>query len=348
MNLTSKIAKILEDLQLDLHQKTVLTECATGAYAITPVLACLAGAEVYAYGRDTKYGTFEDAQIEIEYLLQHFPEGAGKVHFIEALTPEIIQKADIITNSGHLRPLSNEKLQYAKKGVVLPLMYENWEFREQDLDLPFCKQHNIPVAGTNERHPDVDVFNYLGDMALKFIFDAGLCLYKNTFILICNNDFGGYIAKVLAKNCAKLGIIDKVENKKNYTLGEHCVWLSDYPHVEVPAEFREAEAIIYTASPFNEVLLGGSGKSICLTTLQEQFSAPYLLRYAGDIDTTLCNLLDIDYYPAQVKSGHMGIIPSEIGDDAIYRLQGGGLKVGELMLRQETHYKNQMIAEILL
>jgi hypothetical protein len=348
MNLKGKITQILQDLQLDLKQKVVLTECATGAYAITPVLACLAGAEVYAVGKDTHFGTFGQAKQAVENLLSLFPEKAGKVYFVEELTSEILAKADIITNSGHLRPLDAQKLEYTKKGVVIPLMYENWEFRSQDLDLAFCQEHHILVAGTNERHPDVDVFNYLGDMALKFIFDAGLCLYQNTFVLICNNDFGGYIAKILAKNCQKLGIIDKTENKEHYANIENCEWLSDYPKIDVPQEFRKAEAIIYTAYPFDTVLLGEADKPIPLSKLVEQFEAPYLLRYAGDIDAKLCDKLKIAYYPKEVKSGHMGIIPSEIGNDAVYRLQGGGLKVGELMLKHETHYKHELLAQMLV
>ena len=132
------------------------------------------------------------------------------------LTPEIIAKADIITNSGHLRPLNSEKLQHCKKGVVIPLMYEAWEWRDADLDIEFCKKNGIVVGATNERHPDVDVFNYLGDMALKMIFDAGLCPYKNSFILLCNNDFGPFIAKVLSKVCGALGVCDTAEHRASY------------------------------------------------------------------------------------------------------------------------------------
>ena len=91
---------------------------------------------------------------------------------------------------------------------MIPLMYEAWEWRDADLELAFCKKNGIVVGATNERHPDVDVFNYLGDMALKMIFDAGLCPYKNSFILLCNNDFGPFIAKVLSKVCGSFGVCD--------------------------------------------------------------------------------------------------------------------------------------------
>jgi hypothetical protein len=43
---------------LDLSRVTVLTEAATGAYSVTPVLAALAGAQtVFAYARDSRHGS---------------------------------------------------------------------------------------------------------------------------------------------------------------------------------------------------------------------------------------------------------------------------------------------------
>ena len=82
--------------------------------------------------------------------------------------------------------------------LVIPLMYEAWEWRDADMDINYIRKRGFKIGATNERHPDVDVFNYLGDMALKQIFDAGICAYKNKFILLCNNDFGPFIAKVLS------------------------------------------------------------------------------------------------------------------------------------------------------
>ena len=123
------------------------------------------------------------------------------IHLIDQLNPEIITQADIITNSGHLRPLNEAILKHAKDEVVIPLMYEAWEWRDADMDINYIRKRGIKIGATNERHPHVDVFNYLGDMAVKQIFDSGICPYKNKFILLCNNDFGPFIAKVVAGIC---------------------------------------------------------------------------------------------------------------------------------------------------
>ena len=50
----------IERCQLQLDNLTVLTEAATGAYAVTPVIAAIAGAKkVFAIARSSRYGTLE-------------------------------------------------------------------------------------------------------------------------------------------------------------------------------------------------------------------------------------------------------------------------------------------------
>ena len=47
---------------LDLSGLTVLTEAASGAYVVTPVLAAMAGADVYALAAGTAYASSEEIQ----------------------------------------------------------------------------------------------------------------------------------------------------------------------------------------------------------------------------------------------------------------------------------------------
>ena len=331
-----KILAAVKRLELDLTGKVVLTEAATGAYTVTPIIAALAGAKVYAFTKDTKYGSVSEVREQTYKLLKEFSINESQLVIIDELTPEIIAEADIITNSGHLRPLNEDKLKYAKPGAVIPLMFEAWEWREADLDLDFCKDNNIKVGATNERHPDVDVFSYLGDMALKMIFDAGLCPYKNNFILMCNNDFGPFIAKVLSKVCANLGVCDTAVNKVNYE-GVKIDWLGDFPKLEVTDKYKKCDAVIFTAYPFEKIWIGENNTPISINLLKEQLDNPFILRYAGNISEEDCNDT-INFYPKHVAAGHMGIIPSEIGWDPVIRLQSGGLKVGEMLISNNFDY----------
>ena len=53
-------AQLVRDMKLDLSGLTTLTECASGPYAFTAVIARLAGAEVHAVGRDSRFGAHAD------------------------------------------------------------------------------------------------------------------------------------------------------------------------------------------------------------------------------------------------------------------------------------------------
>lgn len=341
----NKIEEAVKRLELDLAGKVVLTEAATGAYIVTPVLAALAGAEVYAFTKSTRYGTVEEVKKNTTDLLAEFGDRDLKLTVIDKLTPEIIAKADIITNSGHLRPLDSTKLQYAKDNVVIPLMYEAWEWRDADLDIEHCKKRGIVVGATNERHPGVDVFNYLGDMALKMIFDAGMCPYKNKFILVCNNDFGPFIAKVVSRVCEALAVCDTEANRHKYD-GMDIDWIGNFPDIDIPEKYRNSEAVIFTAYPFDKSWIGDENLPIPVRKISEGAPGALLLRYAGDIDESYCSDR-VGFYPAHVHSGHMGILPSAIGNDPITRLQSGGLKVGELLLKRQTQYQGINLVDLI-
>ena len=344
-NIVTELLQAIKRLSLDLKGKTVLTEGATGHYAVTPVLAALAGAQVYAFAKDSSYGSVQDVKNQVEALGSLFDDVNERIEVITSLEPTIIGSADIITCSGHLRPLDFDKLQHAKSSVVVPLMFEKWEYRAQDLDLDYCKRKDIPVGGTNERHSDVGVFEYLGAMAEKLMADAEVSLQGNKFILICNNDFGRFIAKYLVGKCAGLAVCSSSTEKEAY-LKLGADWIGDFPEFDIPEAYKDAEGVIFTAYPFTEKWIGPKD-IISISKLKEQLSNPKIFRFAGDVDEQYCLAHQTLLYPANVKSGHMGVLPSAVGIEPIIRLQSGGLKVGELMLRRETSHNNEELVQYL-
>lgn len=343
--LIDKLVRQVETLKLNLKGKTVLTEAASGAYIVTPVIAALAGAKVFAFSKNTRYGKVEDIFSSTMELAKQFGKFPLDIQCTETLSPQIVAQADLITNSGHLRPLNESVLRHAKDGVVIPLMYEAWEWRDEDMDIDYIKRRGFQIGATNERHPDIDVFSYLGDMAMKQIFDAGICPYKNKFVLLCNNDFGPYIARVLAKNCDGLAVIDKDEHQDRYNEDE-IDWIGGFPNLNLPQSYRNAEAVLFTAYPFNETWIG-EDSPIRIEQIQSQLADPFILRYAGDLDETLLQNRGVRFFPLHVQSGHMAILPSAIGFDPIIRLQSGGLKAGEAMLTGQYEYRNLKIVDIL-
>jgi hypothetical protein len=332
MNLGMNLNKIIhrnDELKLNLSRKTVLTEAATGAYSATAIAAALAGAKVYALAKNTRYGAVED----IRRLFSKLPLSSDAIDItvIEDISTALLSEIDIVTNSGHLRPIGDKFVKSLKPGAVIALMYEAWELRSSDIDLKSCKTNNIKVVATNERHNSVGVFDYLGDMAIKLILDSGLSLNRNKYILVSNNDFGPYIAATLSKVVSHLGIIDTMENRDKYDYSENVQYICGFNEFKVPGEYRDTEGVIFNAYPFEKAWIGN--EKSCLIhpqQLKNQLTLPVVLRFAGDINTADLDLHHVKYYPTFVTSGHMGIIPSEVGYDPIIRLQCGSLKAAEL------------------
>ena len=339
-----KIKRQNDLLELDLKNKTVITEAATGPYFVTPFIAAMAGAEVTAFVKDTKYGRSDEVISMNEKIRNEFLSDSV-INFTDILDENILQRADIITNSGHLRPLDENKLKYVKSECVIPLMYEAWEFRASDLDIQFCKKNNIKTGATNERHHFVEVFKYLGDMGIKLILDSGLSLYKNKFVLICNNDFGPYIANALIKTCENVGVIDYPERIHLYD--KDIDHIGVFPDLNIPEKYKDSEGIIFTAYPFDNNFSGTKGSEIEADKLLTEFNEPFVLRFAGDIDTEALTAADIPFYPEEVKKGHMGILPSDIGFDPVIKLQSGGLKAAQLMMEGKTHYRDELLVEMM-
>src|SRR5579859_4071324 len=200
----------IQRCKLDLRGSVVLTEAATGPYVVTPILAAMAGAErVFALTRATRHGTVEEVRDETLSLARL--EGVEeRVLVLTERDPSLFASADIVTNSGHVRPIGPELLGRMKDTAVIALMYEAWEFRPEDLDLAACARYGIVVGGTNERHPDIDVFSYLGILTVKLLLDAGVAVYGGSVLLLCDNPFGSFIERGLRGAGATVDLLDRL------------------------------------------------------------------------------------------------------------------------------------------
>jgi hypothetical protein len=292
---------------LDLSGAVVLTEAASGAYAVTPVLAALAGARVFALTRATAYGTVD----EIAGATDRLGRIAGVKQAITIVTErsaDLVSQADIITNSGHVRPLDATMLSWSRPAVVVPLMYEAWELRESDVDLAACAARSIPVAGTNERHPDVDVFSFLGIMAVKLLLDAGIPTYGSRVLVLCDNDFESFITRGLRQAGAEVDVAAAV--------GEGGAEAYD--------------AVLVALRPRARNVLAPDDASL----IARRWPGAVVAQYWGDVDRRALEAEGVPVWPREAPMpGHMGILPSAVGPEPIVRLQAGGLKVGEILSR---------------
>jgi hypothetical protein len=296
----------IERNELSLEGRTVLTEAATGAYIVTPVLAAMAGADVYALAAATAYA----ASAELRDATLELAELAGvcdRIRIVGEKSAGVVGEADIVTNSGQVRPIDAAMVARMKPFSVVPLMYESWEFRCSDVDLEACRARNIAVAGTNERHQAVDVFSFLGPMAVKQLHDAGIAVYGSRVVLLCDNAFAPFITEGLRNVGAE---VSEARRLSRDVLDEHC------------------DAVLLARQP-------GAGRDLStaeVRVLSELAPGAVLVQYWGDADRSALAAAGVPTWPEHPpRVGHMGVLPSAVGPEPVIRLQAGGLKVGQLL-----------------
>jgi hypothetical protein len=308
--LATLIEQAVERLRLDFSGLTVLTEAASGTYVVTPLIAAAAHADrVYALTRSTRYGTVE--QVTDQTMAQARLMGLqSRIEIITEKMPAIIAAADVITNTGHLRPIDAAMIAHMKPTAVVPLMYEAWEFRPGDVDLDACRARGILFAGTNECHSGIDMFSFLGIMAVQQLLEAGVCPYLSSVLLLCDNAFCPYIERGLRAAGARVDV---------------CADLSAL------ASGATYDAIVCAMTPRPEPVLDGRHAAV----IAEQYPGCVVTQYWGDIDREALERAGVLMWPpAAPPRGHMGMLPSGPGPEPVVRLQSGSLKVGEVLARR--------------
>jgi hypothetical protein len=324
--------------RLSLADLTVLTEAASGAYMVTPVLAALAGARVLALACANAYATADEIR-DCTMELAELAGVSGRIQLIHDKSPDHVGTADIVTNSGQVRPIDAATIGRMKPSAVIPLMYESWEFRASDVDLPACRARGIAVAGTNERHPDVGMFSYLGIMAVKQLHDAGIAVYGSRIVLLCDNPFSPFIVSSLRNGGAE---VVEARRLTADVLAAPCdaVLLALRPGPDAAAGGPGRSSAAAGGPGQSSAAAGGPGQSSTVLGAAEcellAALAPgtVLVQYWGDVDREALSAAAVPVWPPKPPSaGHMGVLPSAVGPEPIVRLQAGGLKVGELLAR---------------
>ena len=304
--LAALIEAAVERCRLDLTGKVVLTEAACGPYVVTPILAACAGAEhVYATTKSTAHGTVEEVFAQTFEVAQ-LVGVQDRIEIVSGRSPAIVAQADIITNSGHVRPIDREMIGWMKPSAVVSLMYEAWEFRSGDVDLDACRERRIRVGATNERHPDIDMFSFLGPMAVKLLFDAHVAVYRSSILLLCDNPFSGFILSGLQHAGATVDVAESV----------------------AAAPEKRYDAIVVALQPRDQPVVSAADAHL----ISCNWPGAVVGQFWGDIDRVALDALDVPLWPEMSPhAGHMAILPSAIGPEPVIRLQAGGLKVGELL-----------------
>jgi hypothetical protein len=303
--LSRLISEAVDRCALDLSGARVLTEAATGAYVVTPVIAAVSGARVVALTADSRYGTV--GQVKAATMALATQLGVNdRILITTRREAEHFAAADVITNSGHVRPIVGKLAATVRRDAVLSLMFESWEAQvgRLDIDVDVLRDRGVQIAGTNERHPHVDVFSYLGPMAVAALADAGVSAYRSRIAVLCDNAFRDYVVDGLKAAGAEVDAAASFDGLS-----------SDYP-----------DALLVALQPTGASVLSVGD----LYRIGTSWPDCVLVQFWGDIDRGQCPMA---CWPVVAPpAGHMGVLPSRLGPEPIVRLQAGGLKVAQVLL----------------
>jgi len=316
---------LVEKLGLDLRGLRVLTECASGAYAYTALLARLAGAEVTALGRDSSYGTLE----ENRSLLLSLAERCGLRDGLRVCRRdelEISPAYDIVTNSGFVRPVDARILQALKPTAVVCLMWETWELRPGEIDMEACRHAGIPVIGTNEHFHLTDMYRYPGLLSLRLLFDMQIETANSELVLIGGNLTG----RLIAEMWERIGLSFDWYTLNGNERRERC-W--KFSGLERLLQKKHIDAVI-CAEHKDKFLVAGKDAPLRFSALKEKFP---LLRWghlAGLIDAEELKSSGLFHHPERIMPfGYMSYSTDHLGPAPVLELNAAGLKVGEIAAR---------------
>jgi len=307
-------------LDLDLRGLTVLTEAATGPFSLTASLAALAGAErVYILARSGPHGSVDQAVSETVSAAAVF-RCSERVTVLASRDDPRVGEADLITNLRGVRPLDKLFIARLKPTAVIPLMFESWEFRPDDLDLPACRARGIIVLGTNESDPRVDVLSYVGPVVLKLLLEAGIELLHSKVLVLGS----GVFAEIASSSLRSAGA--EVHNFRVTDCGQ----LTESKSRNI---LGSADALL-VAEHVDRMLLIGEKRGLDPITVAEANPGLVVVHLAGNVDRKSVVDAGLTAYPTVfAPPGYMSVTTAYCGPAPLIRLHCAGLKVGEIAAR---------------
>jgi hypothetical protein len=312
------VYQAIEKFSLDLSNLTVLTEAASGYYCLTPIIAGLANAEsVFAITRDSRFGLASEISDSTKKIAHRFGV-ESKISILVKKDDPKIGSADIVTNLGFVRPIDKDFLMKLKKTVVIPLMWETWEYRPEDLDLEQCRIMGIPVLGTNEHDPRLRTMEYVGHLALKMLYSQDVEVFMSKIVVLGSGEFGAQISTTIQ------------------SVGAHVVSIISDNTSTIDSEFikdsvKTADAMVVAEHHNRNILIGPDG-AIDPHALYKYNPTLCIVHICGGIDQKSIIKAGLRIVPNDIaKPGFMTLGTDYLGPKPLIDLHTAGLKIGELM-----------------
>jgi hypothetical protein len=294
--------------QINLQGKTLLTEAATGNYVCTPIIAAMAGAKVYAIAKESKYGTIAQIKNEVSSIAKCL-KVEKKISIIKNLNEISLSGMDIVTNTGFVRPINKSLIDRLKPDCVIPLMWEPWEFRQEELDLDYAISKGIKVYGTNEADVRLQTMYYIGLTVLYFLLKEKRSPLST---------------KVLVIGCERFNnAIEVVLKKQGYPV--KCLLTDFYNRIDI----NEYDTIVIAEHTNAKLIIGDNSEALIKNS--DLGKDHLIIHIAGNVDFSSNQY---HRYPEKPASfGYMSYTADFIDQLAVIDLHAAGLKVAEGMLR---------------
>jgi hypothetical protein len=309
------IDQTIAHFELSLDGLVVYTEAASGPYQWTPLLAARAGAEhVYALAADNAH--HRAADVEAATRAAAARAGLGdRVHVVLEKRLEQLAQADVVTNSGTLRPITSREIEALKPTAALPLMWETWEFVATDLDLAACRRRGIVVLGTHEHQPPCNMLPYQGFMAVRLLFELGLEGHRTSVLLLGQTHLGREIERFLrVAGCAVQAV--------------------GHPYDELRAGAAASCDAMIVAEPADRRLLLGPGGLLEPAALADANPDLRVGVIVGGVDAEATRAAGLTVFPEVVRGGgRMSYDASVLGPRPVLELYAAGLRVGAVTAR---------------
>lgn len=312
------IESAISDFSLDLKGISVLTEAASGPFVVTPLIAALSNAkQVIACTKDSDYGLAN----EVKKYTEDWARKLGVADCINVTSQPAYTYAysvDLVTNLGFVRPINERFVSLLPTNAASALMWETWELRNEDIDLVACQKRGIPVLGTCETHPRLQIFRYVGLVVLKLLLEANIEVFKSKVLLIGSGQLGLETKHVLQSNGCNLIHLDPCEN-----------W--DNNDQNIARYIKEIDAVVLVEHKARFSLLGGE-MGLPLEWFED--NGAVIVHLCGSIDYGGLEKRSINKIPVRkIKPGYMTVTTDYVGPKPVIDLHTAGLKTGEALVK---------------
>lgn len=249
----------------------------------------------------------------------------SNLELVERLEEKHLKQADIVTNSGLVRPITKDMLSQLKPTAVLPLMWETWEFRESDMDLTSAIENDILVLGTDESHPNLKMYPIGGILGISILLQLGLEVYKSKVILFGNAILGDAVAEAYDKNGVEyIWFVEHKTDDRQYL----------YKDIDKLKEYLPYyEAIVFAEHEYqNEII--SKNTHLNFDEIFELNNEMKIGVIAGNVPKEELEKSKLEYFPENIMPvGYMSYQAYHLGARPVIELFACSMKVAEVMAK---------------